>query len=487
MDRRPTKPMSTWSIGKKVGTGFAAILLVGACVAIMSVVSMQRAASALSVIEKDDLPEVALATAFEREILNARIFFIYHVTIQKPGALEAGWERFHNAQALMPKLSEHVQASVALQGLRSPTEKLARDLVEYEVILKEILAVVARRENTGPEFSELVKKWAASGGRMVTAAGDLNRQCSERAQQASLSNSQALGSTSRRVIIAAAVFFLVGFAASWRLKNEIESALRSSVGRLHDAAEQMCSASAQVATSSKMLADSASEQAKSLQETSAAVEQINSTAQRNTENSGSAATLVTRSSQTFDHANGALNHMVTAIEEITAQSDQISKIIRVIDEIAFQTNILALNAAVEAARAGEAGMGFAVVAEEVRNLAQRCAQAARDTSTLIEGSIAKSRGGQQRVEEVAEAIRQVTEEAGRIKTLVEEVSSGSREQTLGIEGIVRSLANLNQVTETTAASAEQSAAAAQTLTDQSATIESVIRRLMALVGKRETA
>src|SRR5947209_19942322 len=127
--------------------------------------------------------------------------------------------------------------------------------------------------------------------------------------------------------------------------------------------------------------------------------------------------------------------MVTSMQEINASSDKISKIIRVIDEIAFQTNILALNAAVEAARAGEAGMGFAVVADEVRNLAQRCAQAARDTAGLIEESIAKANGGRQRVDEVAVAMRAITEEAGKVRDLIDEVNRASQEQSRGIDQV----------------------------------------------------
>src|SRR5579862_6160682 len=127
--------------------------------------------------------------------------------------------------------------------------------------------------------------------------------------------------------------------------------------------------------------------------------------------------------------------MVVAMGEINTQSGKISKIIKVIDENAFQTNILTLNAAVEAARAGEAGMGFAVVADEVRNLAQRCAQAAKDTAELIEESIAKSNGGQATVDQVATAIRSITVESAKVKTLVDEVNLGSQEQARGIEQI----------------------------------------------------
>jgi methyl-accepting chemotaxis protein/methyl-accepting chemotaxis protein-1 (serine sensor receptor) len=156
--------------------------------------------------------------------------------------------------------------------------------------------------------------------------------------------------------------------------------------------------------------------------------------------------------------------MVIAMGDIKVSSDKISKIIKVIDEIAFQTNILALNAAVEAARAGEAGMGFAVVADEVRSLAQRSAQAARDTAPLIEESIAKSIDGKAKVDQVAAAIHAITADAGGVKTLVDEISLGGQEQSNGITQISKAFLLMQNVTQASAASAEQGAASAEELT-----------------------
>jgi methyl-accepting chemotaxis protein len=143
------------------------------------------------------------------------------------------------------------------------------------------------------------------------------------------------------------------------------------------------------------------------------------------------------------------------MNDINASSDRISKIIKVIDEIAFQTNILALNAAVEAARAGEAGMGFAVVADEVRNLAQRCAQAARDTAGMIEDSIAKSNDGKSKLDLVVTAIDSINESAAKVKHLVDQVSSGSVEQSRAIEQVAGAIVQMEKVTQSTAANAEQ--------------------------------
>ena len=174
---------------------------------------------------------------------------------------------------------------------------------------------------------------------------------------------------------------------------------------------------------------------------------------RNAENSKPAAEVMTTADQRVTEGNRRLDQMVASMAEIAASSGKISKIIKVVDKIAFQTNILALNAAVEAARAGEAGMGFAVVADEVRNLAQRSAQAARDTAALIEESISKSNEGGVSLNQVAEVIRSITESAGKVKTMVDDVSSSSDEQARGIQGIAAAIVQMQTVTRASAAHA----------------------------------
>jgi methyl-accepting chemotaxis protein/methyl-accepting chemotaxis protein-1 (serine sensor receptor) len=267
----------------------------------------------------------------------------------------------------------------------------------------------------------------------------------------------------------------------------ITSRLRQVASEVGKGADEVASAAAQVSSSSQSLAQGSSEQAASLEETSASSEEINSMARKNSENSRGAADLVTKSQQKFVETNRALEETVVAMGEINTQSGKISKIIKVIDEIAFQTNILALNAAVEAARAGEAGMGFAVVADEVRNLAQRCAQAAKDTAALIEESIDKSNDGKLKVDQVAGAIRVITEESSKVKTLVDEVNLGSQEQTHGIEQIGKAITQMEQVTQKTAANAQESAAAAEELTAQSATLKDAVGNLTSMVGGGESA
>src|SRR5574340_490891 len=275
------------------------------------------------------------------------------------------------------------------------------------------------------------------------------------------------------------------------LVRRVAGSLARTVEDLSEGARQVAASAAQVSTSSTSLSQVASEQAASLEQTAASAEEIHSMTQSNAERAIEAAERTREAYASIQEANRALAHMVESMNEIGASSGKISKIIKVIDEIAFQTNILALNAAVEAARAGEAGMGFAVVADEVRNLAQRCAQAAKDTAGLIEESITKSNEGSEGLNQVATAVRSITEQSARVKTLVDEVKLGSGAQALRIEEVAKAINHMERLTQTTAAEAEENASAGQQLSAQSETLKEIVERLAALVdgaasGHRQT-
>jgi len=278
-----------------------------------------------------------------------------------------------------------------------------------------------------------------------------------------------------------AASMLLAVVVRWVVKG-ILTTLRAATHDLAQGAQHVASASAQVASSSQSLSQGATEQAASLEQTSASMEEIASMTRMNAENTHQAAGMMADAEKQVHGANAALSAMVASMSAIKESSDKVSKIIKTIDEIAFQTNILALNAAVEAARAGEAGMGFAVVADEVRTLAQRSAQAAKDTAVLIEESIAKANDGNQKVGLVTSAIAAITDSSVKAKGLIDEVSVASRQQSQGIEQVSQAIAQMEKVTQTNAASAEESAAVSEELSAQAEEASSVVKRLMDLVG-----
>jgi len=312
--------------------------------------------------------------------------------------------------------------------------------------------------------------------RAAQLADAQSEKMAQESQNVRSTESQAVTLT----LIMLLLFIAIG-AVVVKIVFGINRSLLHTATSLSDGAEQIAAAATQVSAASQTLAQGATQQAAAIEETSASTEEINSMARRSTDNSRTTATLVGDSQQRIAAANQNLADMVTAMNDLTDSSGKIAKIIKVIDEIAFQTNILALNAAVEAARAGESGMGFAVVADEVRNLAQRSAQAAKDTAVLIEDSIAKTTNSKAKVNQVAEAIYAITDEASRIKILVDEVSQGSEEQSRGIEQIGKAITQIEKVTQTTAASSEESAAAAQQMSAQSETLRQTIAQLRSMV------
>jgi methyl-accepting chemotaxis protein len=477
--------MAQWTIGKKIAVGFLLVLVQALSVGLFGLWMTNRAAT--NVVSTEYLPETALATQIERELLNARIHFIYFVTVQKEGSLQKGWERFRYAQQELPRLQELVNRSDAFADIRPDVERLYGDLNSYQPVLEHIIDVVRKNQNHGPEFEALLNEWARLGGALVDAAGRLGRHGSQATDDSAKRAAAQLRNATTTLAGACVAGLLIGVVLAFFITRNITGPLREVSQTLNDAAHQVAGAASQISGSAQSLAQGASEQAASIEETSTSSEQINAMASQNAQNSKSAAGTMVEALAYIAKANRDLEQMVVSMHEINASSDKISKVIKVIDEIAFQTNILALNAAVEAARAGEAGMGFAVVAEEVRNLAQRCAQATKDTARLIEESIAKSNDGKAKLDQVATAVRSITESAGKVNTLVDDVKLGSEEQARGIEHVAKAIVQMKKVTQTTLANAEGSASASEELRGQSETLRDIVVRLESMVdGGRET-
>jgi len=250
---------------------------------------------------------------------------------------------------------------------------------------------------------------------------------------------------------------------------------------LNEGSDQVASASGQVSSASQSLAEGAAEQAASIEETSSSLEEMSSMTKQNADNAKEANNLMKEASQVVGRANDSMAKLTGSMEEISRASEETSKIIKTIDEIAFQTNLLALNAAVEAARAGEAGAGFAVVADEVRNLAMRAADAAKNTASLIEGTVKKVKDGSELVTRTNEAFSEVAKSAGKVGELVAEIAGASNEQAQGIDQVNMAVAEMDKVVQQNAANAEESASASEEMNAQAEEMKGMVSELVSLV------
>ena len=286
------------------------------------------------------------------------------------------------------------------------------------------------------------------------------------------------------LVVILAVGAVVGLGLAWVIVRSITTALNQAIDGLSRGALRVSQASGQMSDSSQSLAEGTSQQAASLEETSASLEELSSMTKRNSENATEANKLGQESEKVVGRAGQAVQELIESMKGIDQASEQTAGIVKTIDEIAFQTNLLALNAAVEAARAGEAGAGFAVVADEVRNLAMRAAEAAKNTSSLIEETISKTKNGAKLADQANQAFVEVKQTSSTMSTLIGEIAVASNEQAQGIDQINQALIEMDKVTQRNAANAEESAAAAQELDSQAEGMKGFVQGLEGLTGHR---
>lgn len=375
-----------------------------------------------------------------------------------------GRARFNEATAALEKSGLTNEPAATFAGLKTQFDKTID------------LALAASAASADYEF------FAHRAGQ-VQAAIDLLRLSAD----GDLDQSQAglaarSESTSRLTLALAAITILVGTTASVIVARRLTRRVGSSVAQVRASAGQLGQASAQIAENSHVLAEGASEQAASLEETGASLVEIGSMTGRNAENARRAKELAGQARSAAEAGETDVADLNRAMDAIKTSSDSIAKIVKSIDQIAFQTNILALNAAVEAARAGEAGLGFAVVAEEVRSLAQRSAQAARETGAIISDSVQKSEQGVRVGVKMRERLAEILARVREADELVASIALACREQNDGITQLNSAVAQMDQITQRNAAGAEESASTAADLDAQAGSLQRVVEELERLVG-----
>ncbi len=284
------------------------------------------------------------------------------------------------------------------------------------------------------------------------------------------------------ILIATLIALAFGITVSFLITRSITRPIISIVEGLRNGAEQTSLASNEVSSASQSLAQGASEQASSIEETSASLEEMASMSNQNADNAKQASALANQARTSAGTGSEAMTKLVNGMGRINKSSQEVSKVAKAIEEIAFQTNLLALNAAVEAARAGEAGAGFAVVAEEVRNLAQRASEQAKTTSKLIAESTELASQGTKQADEANRALEDIITGIQKVSELVEEITTASDEQAKGVEQVNTAVAEMDKVVQQNAANAQETSSSSEELSAQAKSMNAMVRELNALVA-----
>ena len=384
---------------------------------------------------------------------------------------------FRTAIEKSEKLDLDDSTKAALASVEQPLNeytKLASELAKKAI--QDPAAGESGMADFGKKFQDLERSMSTASG-LIESRAEAIKASAEESKKLFLNF----------LFVGIGVSILLLNLVGWIVAKSIPRSFMLLIDRLAIGAAQIESASGHIASSSESLASSTTEQAASLEETSASLEEIASMTKNNAENSREAKDLTGAMREVADTGASDMDKMAHAMAAIKESSNNIAKIIKTIDEIAFQTNILALNAAVEAARAGEAGMGFAVVAEEVRNLALRSASAARETAEKIEDSIQKSSAGVQINAKVSLSLADIVSKARQADELVAQISIASNEQSQGIDQINSSVSQMDAMTQNNAAGAEESANVSADLRTQSTQLTQLVQELQTLVGGKSSS
>ena len=470
------------TIGQRIGYGFAAVLAVTAALGAMAYSRLGAIYTESDRITQDCMPGLFAITQIELVASeNIRDVVVHLATT--------------NASEKAEVLKRIQSRKEANDRYFASYEKTVLDSADREIFGRLLVA----RTNMLQARAEVLKLSGAA--KAAEAAASLKTQLEpalvayrgviaeeiqfnkSAADDASAKIQQAVSSAKTGIAIGLALALLGGAAIAFGIARTTNRALNHIAAGLAEEARLVTGAAGTVASSSQTLAEGTSQQAASLEETSSSLEEISSMSRQTADRTRKADEMMRiEAAANFKQMEESMSRTTQVLGETITASEQTSRIIKTIDEIAFQTNILALNAAVEAARAGEAGAGFAVVADEVRNLAQRSAQAAKDTQLLINNSLEKSRETQQLFSQVSKLLSQNAAIAKTVTQLVAEVSAAAEQQSQGVAQINTAVTEMDRGTQAAAASAEESASAAQELSAQADSLQQTMRELLALVG-----
>ncbi len=479
--------MSHMSVSKKLVIGFALVALLGCFSSVFSVVYLDILNRDIEILSKEALPNITDLGEMRREVLTMRMalremrnpLYSQAETEVQVQDYQKSQQEYFAAKARyesVPMGSEEKALWERLVKAESELFALNRGYVDYAVKhagekdMHDELLKLARQSGQTRAYDEFI---ALFNSQVAFIVKDNNR----------INETALRNSINGRVgaLIAGALSLIMSLFIGFTLARAITRRVRNATSVLESSADYIRSSSEQLASASQSLASGSSEQAASIEEISSSLEEISSMTKQNADYAAQANKLTADAIGSIDAAHKAMQRSLAASQEIARASGETQKIIKTIDEIAFQTNLLSLNAAVESARAGDAGAGFAVVADEVRSLSMRSAEASRRTAQLIEETIGKVNEGVATFAETGKSIDEVVERSARVQHLVGEIAAASNEQSKGIEQINRGVSEMEKVVQQNAANSEETAASTEELNAQAEEMRASVRVLAAYV------
>jgi methyl-accepting chemotaxis protein len=480
--------MSGWTITRRIKVGLSALLFVLVLVSLLSVARLIDLRRNIAIVSESALPSVLVLSDLS---LQAREQVVNRLRLIDADEAGAKVLREDNTQR-----EARVAASIKKYEAEYIADETDRRLFT-EVVAAHDAIVKTREQINALDNANAANEWEAliEQQRLLREVQDPNWQRFQKAIKADLDynnhyaqlTAQGSQDSARFTIwlltITSLLAIFVSAPLAWLTIRNIQSGLGAILSDLDRGSLHTASAARQMASASQSLSNGAAEQAAAIEETSASLEEMSAMIRSTADNSQKAMLLASDARAMAGNGMATMETMTAAMADIGVASADVAKIVKNIDEIAFQTNILALNAAVEAARAGEAGAGFAVVADEVRSLAQRSAAAARETAEKIDVAMASAERGSARSEQVANALKDISGKVVATDLLVAEIAKAASEQALGVAQVNVALGQMDRIAQSNSAGAEQSASAAEELNAQAESLKLAVEQLESLVGQ----